>query len=169
MKMYSKHKDPGIIPFANPVNVAIYKDPFRYKYPFAVLLCFLLIYICCCDMRIARNSAAIPLLSLTISQTPNGFTSPARGWNSFGLQANPAINPQFVFNQANVTSQCDILATIGNGFNYCSLDSGWSVGGNGDEFGRIIPDTDSFPNITELAHHLHLEGIPHSLFRGDLT
>jgi alpha-galactosidase len=44
------------------------------------------------------------------------------------------------------------------GYVYCSLDSGWSVGANGDEFGRIIYDNTSF-NIPDLANHLHSEGL----------
>jgi hypothetical protein len=40
-----------------------------------------------------------PLHSLSIGTTANGFDIPARGWNSFGLQANRAIHPDFFFNQ----------------------------------------------------------------------
>lgn len=43
-------------------------------------------------------------------------------------------------------------------FSYCSLDSGWSVGGNGDENGRIIADSSLF-NMPDLANHLHGEGV----------
>ncbi|KAJ3837945.1 glycoside hydrolase family 27 protein [Lentinula raphanica] len=101
-----------------------------------------------------------PLHSLTISTTANGFTTPARGWNSFGLQANPDLNPDFVFNQRGIIHQCDQLASTlgGHGFTYCSLDSGWSHPYRGDEHGRIVPDTSLF-NMTELADHLHAQGL----------
>ncbi|KAI1776954.1 glycoside hydrolase family 27 protein [Hypoxylon cercidicola] len=97
-----------------------------------------------------------------IGTIPNGFTAPPRGWNSFGIQANPATTPGFSFNQTGVTSQCDVLAQNtalkGAGYVYCSLDSGWSVGGNGDEYGRIIYDSSIF-DIPSLADHLHGEGL----------
>ncbi|ORY58394.1 glycoside hydrolase superfamily [Pseudomassariella vexata] len=41
---------------------------------------------------------------------------------------------------------------------HCSLDSGWSVGANGDDFGRIIYDTNNF-DIPSLAYHVHDEGL----------
>ncbi|KAI8630700.1 glycoside hydrolase [Xylariaceae sp. FL1651] len=99
---------------------------------------------------------------IQISTTPNGFDAPSRGWNSFGIQANPATDPSFTFDQAGVINQCDILSTNkalkASGYVYCSLDSGWSVGGNGDEFGRIIADSSKF-DIVALADHLHGEGL----------
>ncbi|KAI0799431.1 glycoside hydrolase [Xylaria sp. FL0064] len=99
---------------------------------------------------------------IQISTTPDGFNSPPRGWNSFGIQANPATDPSFTFDQAGVITQCDVLSTNAalksSGYVYCSLDSGWSVGGNGDDFGRIIADSSKF-DITALADHLHSEGL----------
>ncbi len=114
----------------------------------------------------AAAAGSIPLHSLTIRTTPNGFTSAARGWNSFGIQANGATDPDFVFNQANVTEQCDVLASplvgqtslVGLGYTYCSLDSGWSQGASGDDNGRIIADSTRF-NILDLANHLHGKGV----------
>ncbi|KAI1481620.1 glycoside hydrolase family 27 protein [Daldinia eschscholtzii] len=108
-------------------------------------------------------AAAGPVLEVVqIETTPNGFTSSPRGWNSFGIQANPNTTPGFSFNQAGVLSQCDVLAETtalkDAGYIYCSLDSGWSVGGNGDEFGRIIYDSSIF-DIPNLANHLHAEGL----------
>lgn len=102
--------------------------------------------------------AAIPLTVLQTTTTPNGFTSPARGWNSFG---NQAINPAFTLNQANVTAQCDVLSsTLASGnYTYCGLDSNWSVGSNGDDNGRIIPDGELFPDLVGLADHLHSNGL----------
>ncbi|KAI0129755.1 family 27 glycoside hydrolase [Xylariales sp. AK1849] len=97
-----------------------------------------------------------------ISTTSNGFNAPPRGWNSFGIQANSDTDASFTFDQAGVTSQCDVMATNtalkAAGYVYCSLDSGWSVGGNGDEFGRIIADS-SKVDIPSLAAHLHDEGL----------
>ncbi|KAI1245412.1 hypothetical protein MGN70_012302 [Eutypa lata] len=99
---------------------------------------------------------------IQISTTPNGFDAPSRGWNSFGIQANPSTDPSFTFDQAGVTTQCDVLSTNtalkASGYVYCSLDSGWSVGGNGDDFGRIIADSSKF-DIPSLADHLHAEGL----------
>ncbi|KAJ3968403.1 glycoside hydrolase superfamily [Lentinula raphanica] len=110
---------------------------------------------------VAATATSVPLNSLTITKTPNGFTNSARGWNSFGIQANAATDPSFVFNQTSVEQQCDVLVSAGLvelGYSYCSLDSGWSVGGNGDENGRIIADSSLF-NMTDLANHLHSEGL----------
>ncbi|KIK60484.1 glycoside hydrolase family 27 protein [Collybiopsis luxurians FD-317 M1] len=101
-----------------------------------------------------------PLYSLSIGTTSNGFDVPARGWNSFGLQANPRVHPDFHFNQENVIRQCDHLASTlgGYGYTYCSLDSGWSMPWSGDKHGRVIPDSKLF-NLTELADHLHSRGL----------
>ncbi|THU97139.1 family 27 glycoside hydrolase [Dendrothele bispora CBS 962.96] len=113
-----------------------------------------------------QESSTIPALhALSITTTPNGFTNPPRGWNSFGIQANPETDSSFAFNQENVLTQCDILASNSglkaNGFEYCSLDSGWSVGDHGDDNGRTIPDPSLFPGIAsgEMASHLHSEGL----------
>lgn len=125
----------------------------------------------------APFSAGIPppLHSLTIGTTANGFSIPARGWNSWGLQANPNVNPGFLFNQRGyspidaqkfcssvfnlgVLEQCDHLASTLTGiYTYCSLDSGWSQAYHGDKYGRIIPDSERF-DIKEIADHLHAEG-----------
>ena len=103
---------------------------------------------------------ASSLQPITIATTPNGFDSAARGWNSFPLQANGAINSTFKFNQANVISQCGELAgsLAAAGYKYCSLDSGWSAGANGDEYGRIIYDDTVF-DIPTLADYLHSRGL----------
>ncbi|KAI8959011.1 glycoside hydrolase family 27 protein [Daldinia sp. FL1419] len=111
-------------------------------------------------VALAASESALQVVQ--IKTTPNGFTSPPRGWNSFGIQANPNTTPGFSFNQTEVISQCDVLAKNtalkDAGYVYCSLDSGWSVGGNGDEFGRIIYDSSIF-DIPNLASHLHAEGL----------
>ncbi|KAI9774110.1 MAG: hypothetical protein M1840_005203 [Geoglossum simile] len=89
--------------------------------------------------------------------TPNGFKAPPRGWNTFALQA---LEPSFNLNQANVITQCDALAErLGKyGYEYCSLDSGWSVGDEGDEYGRIQYDKSKF-DIPSLATHLHSKNL----------
>lgn len=107
------------------------------------------------------HASAQPRQTLQIAKygtTPHGFTAPSRGWNSFGIQANTAAVPDWNFDQEHVQQQCDQLAASplkDAGFVYCSLDSGWSVGGNGDDNGRLIPDTSAFSSITGLADRLH--------------
>jgi alpha-galactosidase len=90
---------------------------------------------------------------LCFRNTPNGFNAPPRGWNSFGLQA---LSPPLVLEQQSIITQCDALADkLGKyGYEYCSLDSGWSVGDHGDENGRIDYDHSKF-DIPALATHLH--------------
>ncbi|KAF2503285.1 glycoside hydrolase [Lophium mytilinum] len=102
--------------------------------------------------------AATPLKVIRTELTPNGFTSPPRGWNSFPIQANPSITASFSFDQAGVITQCDELAVLGAGYEYCSLDSGWSVGDHGDDYGRITDDPDKF-DLPALADHLHSKGL----------
>ncbi|KAL7958233.1 glycoside hydrolase family 27 protein [Trichoderma compactum] len=94
---------------------------------------------------------------ISYKETPNGFRSSARGWNSFGIQANPLTLPSFKFDQEHVIEQCDHLAGLA-GYDTCSLDSGWSVGDHGDEYGRILYDNTTF-NIPALADHLHSKGL----------
>lgn len=107
------------------------------------------------------SSQNVPFYIPFYDQSANGFTMPARGWNSWGLQANPSLwsFSGFSFVDAHFRQQCSKII-IQQGYDYyCSLDSGWSVGGNGDEFGRIIPDTSVIPNISDLANFLHSKGL----------
>jgi|SRR5579862_1027089 len=92
-----------------------------------------------------------------LGTTPNGFTAPPRGWNTFALQS---LNPPFQLNQENVITQCDAMAEkLGQyGYEYCSLDSGWSVGDQGDDYGRIQYDTSKF-DLPTLAAHLHSQNL----------
>lgn len=83
----------------------------------------------------------------------NGFTTPPRGWNTFGLQS---LGNSFVLNQDNVQAQCDLL-NVTAGYTLCSIDSGWS-GNGGDEFGRLVPDPSVFPDLPGLADQLHNQG-----------
>ena len=92
----------------------------------------------------------------------NGHTSPARGWNSFGLQANPDTykRAQFDFNDYHFAQQCDLIVTQPGYDYYCSIDSGWSANG-GDKFGRIQPLDSVFNTfgLKGLADHLHSQGL----------
>lgn len=94
--------------------------------------------------------------------TANGHTSPARGWNSFGIQANPDTwkKAGFDFNDYHFAQQCDLIVTQPGYDYYCSIDSGWSLNG-GDGFGRIQPNTSVFNTfgLKGLADHLHSEGL----------
>jgi alpha-galactosidase len=108
--------------------------------------------------------AATPLKVVQTLRTPNGFSSPPRGWNSFGLQANGAVNPSFSFDQNHIIQQANALAAVtpttllvSNDY-YISLDSGWSVGDHGDDFGRIIFDNTIF-DIPSLASTLHSQDL----------
>ncbi|UJR17374.1 hypothetical protein I4U23_004269 [Adineta vaga] len=87
--------------------------------------------------------------------TPGGFSSAPKGWNSFPMQS-----LGMKFNQENVIKQCDQLVNTlgGYGYDLCSLDSGWSVGAEGDEYGRIIYDSSIF-NIPQLADYLHSKNL----------
>ncbi|CRG91690.1 Alpha-galactosidase 3 [Talaromyces islandicus] len=84
----------------------------------------------------------------------NGFTAPPRGWNSFGLQA---LEGGFTPTQDSIWTQCQNL-NVSAGYNLCSIDSGWS-GNGGDSYGRLVPDTSAFPNLTALADELHSNGM----------
>jgi len=101
---------------------------------------------------------------VSYSETPNGFTSQPKGWNSFTLSSVSQLD----YNQANVMEQCDSMATaLGEqGYKYCSLDSGWSVGANGDEYGRIIYDSSNGWDIPSLAEHLHDNGMLLGIYVG---
>ncbi|KAL6788747.1 glycoside hydrolase superfamily [Trichoderma sp. SZMC 28012] len=105
-------------------------------------------------------STATPLKVISFAQTPNGFQGPARGWNSFALQANPNTAPDFQFDQSHVLTQCSVLASgsFKGQYDTCSLDSGWSVGDHGDDNGRLIYD-DSIFDIPSLASSLHSQGL----------
>ncbi|KAL1964378.1 hypothetical protein VTN77DRAFT_7063 [Rasamsonia byssochlamydoides] len=110
------------------------------------------------------ESGAGPLQVLRTARTANGFTSSARGWNSWGIEAlaNPSIIPGWtVFNQNAVKSQCSVLARAdfkAAGYDLCSLDAGWSTSSEVDEYGRILYNSTLF-NLPELADYLHGQGL----------
>lgn len=91
--------------------------------------------------------------------TPNGFTSSPKGWNSFALTSlkdGPKLNQDLIVTQCG--AMADLLGSYG--YQYCSLDSGWSVGRSGDEYGRIIADTTVFPaGMQALGDYLHGKGL----------
>lgn len=114
------------------------------------------------------NLAVLPLLYysyvaadvLHYETTPNGFNAPVRGWNSFGVGSYG--DHSWVLNQANVLSQCSVLAEknlTGLGYTYCSIDSGWSQGVIGDEYGRIVNNVTFFPDMKKLGDDLHDQGL----------
>ncbi|KAL5339521.1 glycoside hydrolase superfamily [Aspergillus crustosus] len=114
----------------------------------------------------AATAASTPLKVATYRKSPNGFTSPIRGWSPFPLEANPDSSPDFKFDQSHIQTQCDILSTTlapGN-YTYCLVDSGWSVGAEGDEHGRIIPEASTFEDIPGLASELHAKGLKLGLY-----
>jgi alpha-galactosidase len=94
--------------------------------------------------------------------TANNFTSAARGWNSWGIQADPGTTPSFKsFNQEFILSQCSVLAEpafVAAGYELCSLDSGWSDPEMTDEYGRIMYRLPQF-NLSELGAQLHTMGL----------
>lgn len=113
----------------------------------------------------AAAASAADLKVISYGETAGGFHVPARGWNSFGLQSNN-VGADFTFDQAHVMAQCDVMASsqlAPANYTYCSLDSGWSVGGNGDEHGRILYDAAKF-DIPRLADHLHAQGLQLGLY-----
>jgi alpha-galactosidase len=113
------------------------------------------------------SHAAIPFYTPFYAQSANGFTSPARGWNSFGLQAASdklKHDAGWDFNDYHFRQQCDLIVTQPGFDYYCSIDSGWSSDCNGDSNG--IPEVKSsvIPDIQDLANHLHSRGLKLGLY-----
>lgn len=111
-----------------------------------------------------------PLKVVKTAKTPNGFTSAARGWNTYGVQAlknGSEVVPSFAgqsglsYNQKFVQTQCGVLSQPefrAAGYNLCSLDSGWQAFNDVDEHGRIIYNATRF-NIPQLGSWLHQRGL----------
>lgn len=111
----------------------------------------------CCLLR-ATASLHVPYYGTSA----NGFDAPARGWNSFGLQAgNQALKKGagWDFNDYHFRQQCDLISVESGRDYYCSIDSGWSVGCNGDEYGIPTADTNVIPDMKALSNHLHAKGL----------
>ena len=92
-----------------------------------------------------------------------GHSSAARGWNSWGLQANPLTNyAGWVFDDYHLLQQCGLITTTPGFDYYCSIDDGWSAKG-GDRYGRTVPDenvfatTGSLKNFSDQIHALGLK------------
>ncbi|KAL4816119.1 glycoside hydrolase superfamily [Aspergillus spinulosporus] len=120
----------------------------------------------------APNTTGGPLTVLQTSKSPNGFLKPARGWNSWGIQATPNTTPSYpkeelgrVINQEFIISQCTVLtdpAIRGAGYDLCSLDGGW-YSSMTDEFGRITYNASLF-DIPALSRYLHGKGLRMGLY-----
>ncbi|KAH8803424.1 family 27 glycoside hydrolase [Xylogone sp. PMI_703] len=107
---------------------------------------------------------------LKIGKTNGGFTSSAKGWNTYGVQAlqnGSQVVPSFhgqsglYYTEEFVKTQCGVLANPAfklAGYDYCSLDSGWQSLTDVDDHGRIIYNTTRF-NLPELASWLHKRGL----------
>ena len=91
-----------------------------------------------------------------------GHSSAARGWNSWGLQANPLLNyAGWTFNDYNLLQQCGLVLTTPGFDYYCSIDSGWSAQG-GDRYGRIVEDKNIFSttgSLEEFSDQIHNMGM----------
>ena len=104
-----------------------------------------------------------PFFIPTYATYAGGFSTAARGWNSFGLQANPSTYKPagFDLNDYHFAQQCDLMV-LTSGFDYyCSIDSGWCLNG-GDQYGRIVPDNANIftlcKSLAGFADHAHSQG-----------
>jgi alpha-galactosidase len=121
------------------------------------------------------SSNASPLIQTTVDKrqnagmyvpyydtSANGFKSAARGWNSFAIQAASDTlkkDAGWDFNDYHFRQHCDQIV-VTEGFDYyCSIDSGWAQGCNGDDNGIPVPDTNVLPNIKDLSDYLHGKGL----------
>lgn len=107
---------------------------------------------------LAAAVSAVPLKVISIGTTPDGSNLPIRGWNSWGTQAGKYLSEND-FNENHVRGICDRLASdLKGNYRLCGLDSGWSVSDRGDDFGRIIYDSNKF-DIPRFASYLHSKGL----------
>lgn len=120
---------------------------------------------------LAPNSTGDDLTVLRTAKSPNGFLRPARGWNSWGVQATPNTTPSFpqlpgrVVNQEFIVEQCTVLAEPdlrAAGYDLCSVDGGW-YSSITDEFGRVTHNTTLF-DIPALSDYLHGKGLKMGLY-----
>lgn len=94
--------------------------------------------------------------------TANNFTTAARGWSSWGIQADPRTTPSFsTFDQDFILSQCSVLTEsdfVAAGYDLCALDSGWSDPSTTDSYGRIMYKSPQF-NLSTLGAERHSMGL----------
>jgi hypothetical protein len=91
----------------------------------------------------------------TFAQVNGVGEKPYLGWSSFSQQT---LSNNFL-TQANIAAQSGALHASGlqsHGFTYINIDSGWM--GSFDGYGRPIPNTTTFPDITALVAHIHGNG-----------
>ena len=104
-----------------------------------------------CWITLAALAYCLP----AAAQLNGAGNHPYLGWSSFSQQT---LSGNFL-TQANMVAQSDALAASGlqrHGFKYINLDSGWM--GSFDAYGRPIPNPATFPDIAELAAHVHANG-----------
>src|SRR5207302_6182422 len=102
----------------------------------------------------------LPALCWLLGSVANAQVSgvgdkPYLGWSSFPVQT---VRSNFL-TQANMIAQSDALLASGlqaHGFRYINLDSGWQ--GSFDGYGRPIPNSATFPNISALVAYIHQNG-----------
>ncbi|CAK7236103.1 hypothetical protein SEUCBS140593_009504 [Sporothrix eucalyptigena] len=103
---------------------------------------------------------------IKMGTTANGFTGPARGWNSWGVQGSPKTTPSYpsslapYVNQTFVIEQCSVLAGdayIAAGYDLCSIDGKWYSSVT-DDYGRVTYNTSLF-DMPTLGTYLHDLGL----------
>ncbi|KAJ5740390.1 hypothetical protein N7493_000262 [Penicillium malachiteum] len=116
---------------------------------------------------IVANSTGDTLTIIKTTTTPNGFSSAAKGWNSWGMQASPDTTPSYpsslypYVNQTFVIEQCTVLADadiLAAGWTLCSIDDGW-YSDITDDYGRMVYNTTLFdmPTLADYLHDLSLD------------
>lgn len=120
---------------------------------------------------LAANSIGDTLSIIKTTNTPNGFSSAAKEWNSWGVQASPDttfsypsslypyVNQSFIIEQCTVLANSDILAVR---WTLCSIDGGW-YSDITDDYGRMVYNTTLF-DIPTLADYVHGLGLQLGLY-----
>ncbi|ETS73189.1 hypothetical protein PFICI_15134 [Pestalotiopsis fici W106-1] len=120
---------------------------------------------------LASNSTGDSSSFIKTSKSPQGFVSAARGWNSWGIQANPRTIPGYsstiapYVNQSFIIEQCTVLsgsAFVAAGYDLCSIDDYWDSTVS-DEYGRITYNATLF-DMPTLATKLHDMGLKLGLY-----
>ena len=94
----------------------------------------------------------------------NGFSAPPRGWNSFAYDTVKAVNKGWKNDDQHYRDMCGRIPAQPGVDNVCSLDSGWSIGGNGNDDGLIVNDPNVIPNMKDLADFLHGKGLKFGIY-----